>query len=248
MTKRICDYLEQAEVVLDIGDLSRAKLIRPGGFKTLAHGLTATVDVVPASVSLNVAHEGKPIARYELQAQPMPPLSTHRGRHYCKWHIVDTLQNPVRKLYLFRDRLGSRFELELRCYNNSLSHFPEVRHKRKQAKLLQPFPSPHHSILLDPKRDVTRLISMRPFYTHRAKFIERVIKIRHGLLHRGDKEKRDGEITATHMKYWALCDSRKKGLPASWYRTLAPLNQMRREVLEAERLEAEPLPLGYRTT
>jgi hypothetical protein len=195
-------------------------------------------------------------------------------RRPVRFYILDATGKRVRNLYAFTNpdgsfRVGSRHELKMNYATDFMS--PEQRTKHRLDKVRAEHPTRADAIF-DWKNDIATLLRQRPHGMRRKDWLETIIRARWGIVHKGDGEKIEFEITRTIQQHiWPSKESRgilaainqyiwpavrvkksrgqpKGKLPAHFDRTLGEVNRRRQQAKRRqEELEIEPpLPMWTR--
>jgi hypothetical protein len=166
---------------------------------------------------------------------PIPPQWKRQHNPPVSFSFLDTLGNKVRALYMCDGKVGSRFEIAATDYVSDCLA-PDQRGIRHREKLAAKYPLQAADIL-NWRYDLKHLLRRRPFHMWRKKWIAEVLRAR---MRGDDKERIESEITATITEM--LYRPKTKRMSSNFYRTLLPLNRLRRLLMTKQ--NAEPLPIA----
>jgi hypothetical protein len=199
------------------------------------------------------------IGTWPLIAQEMPVpkrrMIRKNGVHHLpfglhqpvRFMILDATGRKVRCLYMDQDeRVGSAHEIGAAAYDTDHMTSSE-RTMRHQDRVRQAFPLQGDD-MLNPNIKIRRVLARRPFYKHRTKFLEQIIRARHGIVHKGDRIPLQEEVTMAINEY--LWTRRRRHLRASdhptYATTLKPFNEARWLDQLGRRIEQEEPGVGNR--
>ncbi len=170
-----------------------------------------------------------------------------------RWWILDSLGHRVLKLFIHDidtdgdpAPFGSRHELGATTYKTDFMS-PAARVKRREDQLRAKYQS---------KTDVDAILNWRlpvaavlrrykPVNMHRVAFLRDIVRARHGIVHKGDLQNIEGQITG-FVRDLIWCRSYKSGRrkgdkPEHFDSTIGLLNAQRRKAKRRrEELEIEP--------
>jgi hypothetical protein len=194
------------------------------------------------------------------QAMPVPKRRMIRknGVHYLppglhppvRFVILDATGHKVRNLYMTADeRVGSQHELGATAYwTDHMTPFQRLQWR--QDRVRRDFPLQADD-MLNPNIKLRRVLARRPFYQHRTKFLEQIIRARHGIVHKGDRMPLQEEVTMAINEYlWTRRSGprpyQKLSDHPTYARTLKPFNEARWWVQAGEKVMQEEPGVGDR--
>ncbi len=201
------------------------------------------------------------IGTWPLIAQEMPVPKRRMIRKNGVHHLPPGLHPPVRfvildatgrrcrNLYMTQDEIvGSVHEIGAAAY--ATDHMtPTQRLEWRRTRVRQAFPLQGDD-MLNPNIKIRRVLARRPFYKHRTKFLERIIRARHGIVHKGDRIPLQEEVTLAINEYLSRRGGPKRYLRLSdhptYATTLKPFNEARWLNQLGRRIEQEEPGVGDR--
>jgi hypothetical protein len=165
---------------------------------------------------------------------PIPPQWKRQHNPPVSFSFLDTLGNKVRALYMCDGKVGSRFEISATDYVSDCLT-PDQRGIRHREKLTAKYPL-HAADILNWRYDLKHLLRRRPFHMWRKRWIAEVLRAR---MRGDDNERIESEITATITE--TLYRLKTKGMPSNFYRTLLPLNKLRKLLMTKQKAESLPI-------
>ncbi len=174
---------------------------------------------------------------YRLPPGVSPPV---------RFVILDSTGRRCRNLYMDQDlRVGSAHEIGATTY--ATKHMTSSqRLQRRRDRVRREFPLHADDILGD--RSIRQVLQRRPSGMHRTKWLEYLVRSRHGVMHKGDLPALQTEITAAILDHlWTRhCGPPRHQMTTNFHTTLAPFNAARAARRRQAELDADPPGIGDR--
>jgi hypothetical protein len=194
------------------------------------------------------------VGAWPLVAQEMPVpkrrMIRKNGVHHLppglhppvRFVILDVTGHKVRNLFMTADeRVGSQHELGATTYSvKNLT--PAQRTDRHQEKIHRDFPLQADDMLYE--TNIRKILRRKPPGMLRTKWVEAVIRAKHGVVHKGDRPHLQSDVTAAINEFLWTRTSRANKMPPTYNDNLGHLNRARQREKAKRIREAEPVPVA----